>query len=114
MHEAMVAQSLLATISAETAKQIAKPISAKISCGMLYAINDETLCFAFQAIAGGTPCEGMKLKIEHKPMQALCNNCSEVFDLEFSALSCPNCSSNDCQLLPDQPLILEEIEFQSE
>ena len=66
MHETMVAESLLTTISAESIKQNAKPVSVKISCGTLNAINDEILCFAFEAIAKGTPCEGMRLEIEHK------------------------------------------------
>ncbi|MHC4338387.1 MAG: hydrogenase/urease maturation nickel metallochaperone HypA, partial [Planctomycetota bacterium] len=64
MHETMVAESLLAAISAEAAKQNAKPLGAKISCGMLNALNDEILCFAFEAIAKGTACEGLKLEVE--------------------------------------------------
>ncbi len=114
MHEAMVAQSLLASISAEVANQEAKPISAKISCGVLYAINDELLCFAFDAIAKGTPCEGIELQIEHKPMKSRCNVCEHVFEFELSKLVCTNCGSEDCELLPDSPLLLEEIEFDSE
>jgi Zn finger protein HypA/HybF involved in hydrogenase expression len=43
MHETMVAESLLATISEEAKKQNAKPLSARISCGMLNAVNDEVL-----------------------------------------------------------------------
>ena len=68
MHETMIAESLLATISEEAAKQNAKPICAKISCGIFNAISDEILCFAFEAIAKGTLCEGMKLQIEHKSL----------------------------------------------
>ncbi|MHC4558668.1 MAG: hydrogenase maturation nickel metallochaperone HypA/HybF [Planctomycetota bacterium] len=67
MHETMVAQSLFATISDEAAKNNAKPVGVKISCGMLNPINDEILRFAFEAIAKDTPCEGVKLQIEHKP-----------------------------------------------
>ena len=66
MHETMIAQSLLAAILEEAKKQGAKPINAKISCGMLNTVNDEILCFAFEAAAKGTPCEGVKLEIEHK------------------------------------------------
>ena len=54
MHETMVAQNLLVTISAEAAKQNAKPVNARISCGKLHAISDELLVFAFEAIAKGT------------------------------------------------------------
>jgi len=111
MHEAMIAQNLFAAISDEAAKQDARPTGAKISCGKLYAINDEALCFAFEAIAKGTTCEGMKLEIEHKPIQGQCRNCSQNFEVEFSHPRCPECGSEDFELLPDAPLVLEEIEF---
>jgi hydrogenase nickel incorporation protein HypA/HybF len=114
MHEMMVAESLLTTISAESAKQSAKPVWARISCGALNAINDEILSFAFEAITKGTPCEGMKLEIEHKPIQGKCKNCGETFDFELSRPQCPKCRSVDFDLLPDAPLMLEEIEFETE
>jgi hydrogenase nickel incorporation protein HypA/HybF len=114
MHETIVAESLLKTISAESAKQNAKPVSAKISCGMLNAINDEILNFAFEAIAKGTSCEGMKLEIEHKSMQGKCRNCNEIFNFEICQPRCPKCESTEFDLLPDAPLILEEIEFETE
>jgi len=114
MHEMMVAQSLFSTISDEAAKQNAKPISAKISCGTLNAINNETLCFAFEAIAKSTICEGIKLEVEHKPMQGRCRNCNESFDVVLPRPSCPKCGSVEFDLLPDAPLMLEEIEFETE
>jgi hydrogenase nickel incorporation protein HypA/HybF len=114
MHETMVAESLLTTISAEATKQNAKPVGARISCGTLNAINDEVLSFAFEAITKGTPCEGMNLEIEHKPMQGQCKNCNHSFNVDLSCLRCPKCSGEDFVLLPDAPLLLEEIEFQTE
>ena len=111
MHETMVAESLLAAISQEAAKQDAKPISAKISCGTFNAISDEILCFAFEAIAKGTSCEGTKLEIEHKSLQARCKKCNENFDVELSHPKCPKCDSKEFELLPDAPMLLEEIEF---
>ena len=114
MHEMMVAQSLLATISDEAIKQNAKPIGAKISCGMLNPVNDDALCFAFEVIAKGTSCEGVKLEIEHKPIQGQCKNCNQDFDVEFSRPRCPKCSSEDFELMADAPLILEEIELQTD
>ena len=98
-------------ISAETEKQHAKPIGVKISCGMLNAINDEVLRFAFDAIAVGTPCEGMKLDVVHKPIQGRCKNCNLDFELDLSSPRCPKCTSDQFDLLPDAPLILEQIEF---
>ncbi len=113
MHEMSVAQNLLATISAETAKQKSKPIRAKISCGILNAINDELLVEAFSAISKGTRCEGIKLEIEHKPMRGLCKKCGLEFEVDFSKCYCAGCDSTDFELLEDAPLILEEIEFET-
>jgi hydrogenase nickel incorporation protein HypA/HybF len=114
MHETMVAESLLETISAEAAKQNATPVNARISCGMLNAINDEVLRFAFEAISKGTKCEGVKLHIEYKPMRGRCKSCNESFEIELSRPECPKCKSGDFELLADAPLLLEEIEFQTE
>ena len=114
MHETMVAQNLLEEILTETNKQNAKPVIAKISCGMLNAVNDETLRFAFAVVAKGTACENTKLEIEHKPMQGQCKKCKATFDFELHQPNCPNCKSKEFDLLPDAPLVLEEIEFQSE
>ena len=114
MHESMIAQSLLTTISSEAKKQNAKPVAAKISCGMLNAINDEVLCFAFDAITKGTSFEGMKLQVEHKPIQGQCRNCNEKFNIEFSSPECSKCGSEDFVLMADAPLILEEIELQTD
>ncbi len=114
MHEVMVAKNLLEIIEEQAKEHNAKPVSAKISCGKLYAINDEVLCFAFEAIAKGTECEGLSLQIEHKPLQASCKDCNQEFEVELSEPKCPGCGSKDFELLPDAPLILEEIEFQKE
>lgn len=111
MHETMIAESLLAAISEEAAKQNARPISAKISCGILNAVNEEVLRFAFEAIARGTLCEDTKLQIEHKPAQAKCQRCGQHFSVELSHPRCTSCDSPDFELLPDAPLLLEEIEF---
>jgi hydrogenase nickel incorporation protein HypA/HybF len=113
MHETMVAQSLLAAVSSEAAKQNATPVCAKISCGAFDAINDEALCFAFEVVGRGTVCEGMKLEIEHKPIRARCKNCEEPFEIELSSPTCPKCGG-DFELLPSEPLMLETIEFETE
>jgi len=114
MHETMVAESLLVMISAEAAKQDARAVSAKISCGALNTINDELLYFAFDAIAKDTACEGIKLQIEHKSIQGKCKRCNKTFDVDFSMPRCTECGSENFKLLADAPLLLEEIEFQTE
>jgi len=112
MHEATIAQSLFEVISSEVKKQNSKPVSAKITCGAFSGINNEALSFAFEAISKDTDCEGLKLDIEQKPIQAKCKKCAGVFPLDLHKPNCPNCRCDDFELLPDAPLMLEEIEFE--
>ncbi len=114
MHEAAVAQSLLSAISQEATKHKARPVSAKISCGKLSAVNDEALSFAFESIARETVCEKMELHIEHKPIRGKCKACGAEYSLEVDEVRCPACESEDFELLPDAPLLLEQIEFETQ
>lgn len=112
MHEAAVAQGLIEVILQEAEKRHARPVAAKMSCGELNKVNDDSLSFAFEAVAKGTPCEGMTLRIEHKPLQARCQSCGGVFAVDVSNPQCPDCRGEDFDLLPDAPLVLDEIEFE--
>jgi hydrogenase nickel incorporation protein HypA/HybF len=114
MHETMVAKNLLDAIEAEAAKQKARPIAARISCGTFNAVNDEVLTFAFEAIAKGTVCGQMKLQIEHKSIQGRCSGCGKQFDFDLTKPACTHCGGDKFDLLPDPPLLLEEIEFETE
>jgi len=114
MHETMVARKLVEMIAEQVAQNNAKPVTAKVSCGTLNPVNDEILRFAFEAVAKDTPCEDVKLQIVHKPIRARCKTCDREFDVELLNPECPKCGSDDFELLPDAPLILEEIEFQME
>jgi len=114
MHESMLAQNLLGAISEEAEKHQAKPVIARISCGELSAVNDEVLGFAFEIVARGTVCEGLELEIEHKPIQGKCNRCGHTFSIDLDNPECTECGSGEFTLLPDAPLLLEEIEFQTD
>ena len=114
MHETAIAQGLFTAIEREAKKQKAKPLSATMTCGLLSAVNDEVLQFAFDAISRGTICEAAKLDIHHKPLQGQCKKCDKLFCIEISKPLCPGCGSGDFELLPDEPVMLQEIEFDME
>ncbi len=112
MHETMIAQSIVEAISEEAAKLDAKPIGARISCGQLNPINDEVLNFAFEIAAKDSVCRGMKLQIVHIPLKGKCKNCGNTFDFDIYSGGCAACKSNEFDIKPDAPLLLEEIEFE--
>ena len=114
MHETAIAQGLFDAIEKEAKKQKAKPLSAKITCGLLNAVNDEVLQFAFDVICKDTICEATKLNIVHKPLRGQCKKCDKQFDVEISNPLCPGCGSHCFELLPYEPIMLQEIEFDTE
>ena len=114
MHEAVIAQGLFDAIRKEAKKQKAKPLSAKITCGLLNAVNDEVLQFAFDAMSKDTICEATRLNIDHKPLRGKCKKCNKQFDVEISKPFCSGCGSDNFELLPGEPIMLQEIEFDME
>ena len=114
MHETAIAQGLFDAIEKEAKQQNAKPISATITCGLLNAVNDEVLQFAFDVICKGTICEATMLNIQHKPLLGKCKKCDKQFEVDISKPLCPGCGCGDFELLPDKPMMLQEIEFDME
>jgi hydrogenase nickel incorporation protein HypA/HybF len=111
MHEMMIAQSIHGAIVEEANKRNLKPVGAKISCGQLNPINDDSLNFAFEIAANGTVCEGVVLEIVHIPLSAKCKKCEKFFDFDIYSPICPECESIEFEFSPDAELLLEEIEF---
>ncbi|MDD5459293.1 MAG: hydrogenase maturation nickel metallochaperone HypA [Phycisphaerae bacterium] len=114
MHEAAVAQSIFDTVMAEAQKQKGKPTKAKITCGTFDAVNEEILAFAFSVIAKDTVAKDMKIGVEQKPVMALCRHCKKEFKFDVTSPSCVHCDSNSYNILPDPPLILEQIIFETD
>ena len=112
MHETMVAQSIFETILAQANEHNARAIEATVSCGQFNPINDEVLNFAFDLIAKGTVCEGMKLKVKHIPLSATCKQCGVKFDYNVYKPGCPECNLMEFDFKEDAPLLLEDIELE--
>ncbi len=110
MHEAAIAQSLLEMIEQQEKQHNATAISATISCGTFNTVNNEALIFALEAITQGSR-RNIKLKINHKPTCGICSQCKTKFDVTIEKYKCPKCKSDDFELMPDAPLLLEQIEF---
>jgi len=68
----------------------------------------------FECIAEGTACEGMKLKIKYNPLKAHCKSCGSDFAFDITKPVCSVCGSEEYDMHSDEPLSLEEIEFETE
>ncbi|HOK65938.1 MAG TPA: hydrogenase maturation nickel metallochaperone HypA [Anaerohalosphaeraceae bacterium] len=112
MHETVVAENVLRTILEHAEKLKARPVRAVVSCGQFNALNEEAMKFAFETAAAGTVCQGMLLQIRQIPLRASCRACRTLFELNLMTPLCPQCRSEDFDIEPDAPLLLEEIEFE--
>jgi hydrogenase nickel incorporation protein HypA/HybF len=114
MHESAVAMSVVEQILAEAQKHNARPKTVRISCGQFNALNDEAMQVAFEAASMGTLCEGVKLTIDHKPLQTVCKSCGHSFHYDIYSGVCPGCGGEELSFEADAPLLLEEIELEQD
>ncbi|WP_350344619.1 hydrogenase maturation nickel metallochaperone HypA [Proteinivorax tanatarense] len=63
----------------------------------------------YPAAVDGTLLENTKLEIEILPANILCKECNEVFKLTDGGNSCPNCSSENIELLSGKEFMVKEI-----
>jgi hydrogenase nickel incorporation protein HypA/HybF len=111
MHELSVAENILEivreTLDANGGGTVR---SVKICVGELAGIVPESLKFAFDAIKAGTFLEGAKLEIEKKPIVVHCENCGGESSIERFLFKCPQCASENLEIISGNELQVMEIE----
>jgi len=63
----------------------------------------------YPAAVEGTLLQETKLKIEILPGNAICKTCNKVFNLIESKSKCPNCRSEDWDILCGKEFMIKEI-----
>lgn len=63
----------------------------------------------YPAAVYGTMLEETKLEIEILPGNCLCSNCKQVFNLIVNNKVCPNCQSEEWELLSGREFMIKEI-----
>ena len=113
MHELAMAQSLLNRVLDEAARNGGGRITrVKLRIGALSHVSPESLEFAFEVIAKGTPAEGAKIETE-RPAPALhCHACGLDSEGAPGRFSCAECGSGDVELLSGDELMLESFHLE--
>jgi hydrogenase nickel incorporation protein HypA/HybF len=110
MHEVSVAQRMLG-IALSAAKQNGggKVVAAKLLLGELTCVEPETLRFAFEIAARGTPAEGCRLEIVRVPARLRCRSCASEHQGEMLD-PCPVCQALGSEVLQGRELRLDSID----
>ena len=87
------------------------PICAlRVRVGPLSGIVTDSLRFAFEALAPGTPAEGATLDIEESTPTFHCPNCHASYPTPVGSYQCPACGSTDGELQGGNEFELISIE----
>lgn len=82
----------------------------RIRIGDLHAVVFETLTFAYDTLARGTPLEGSVLEIERVPVSVSCSDCHAKGGIALPVFRCPSCGSANISVETGKELYIESLE----
>jgi hydrogenase nickel incorporation protein HypA/HybF len=110
LHELGVVIEVVRTVE-EFAKKngVTKIDTLVLQIGELSSIIPQYVEACYPAAVDGTLLQETKLKIEILPGNAICKKCNKVFNLIENNKKCPNCGSEDWELLCGKEFMIKEI-----
>ena len=114
MHEYSIVQSLL-DLTEENAKQnnAKKVTKLEIKVGVLSGVEVDLLQTAFDTFKDGTICEDAEFIIHIQPVVVRCKECNEENELQKNEYSCPNCNSQNLEVLDGEEMYLMSLELET-
>jgi hydrogenase nickel incorporation protein HypA/HybF len=110
MHELGVLNSMVHTIERIVKEQeVTKVHKLVIEVGELSGIVPRYLEQSWLAASYKTFMEETKLELIVIPGIVKCKDCGRVYNAVYSDLNCPDCSSNDMEILEGNDVIIKEI-----
>jgi len=114
MHEYSIVQSLL-DLTEENAKQnnAKKVTKLEIKVGVLSGVEVDLLKTAFDTFKDGTICEDAEFIVHIQPVVVRCKECNEENELQKNEYSCPNCNSQNLEVLDGEEMYLMSLELET-
>lgn len=110
MHELGVIIKVIKTVEAFAMKNgVEKIDTLVIQIGELSSMIPKYIEACYPAAVDGTIMEDTKLVIEILPGNGRCNKCQKVFNLIKSNRKCPDCGSDDWEVLSGREFLIKEI-----
>lgn len=109
MHELAIAEGILEALKEQIKGRI---ISIKLRIGQMSGIVPSALEFSFQIASKGTTAEGATLYIEHVPITARCDDCSDTFQIKNYCFECSICGGSNFKIITGRELLIDEVEVE--
>ena len=110
MHELGVVFQIIRTVENFAVKnQVTTIDTLVLQIGELSSMIPRYVEACYPAAVEGTILANTKLKIEVLPGNALCKKCNKVFNLIEHQKICPNCQSDDWEIISGKEFFIKEI-----
>ncbi len=111
MHEMSLAQNILdIVLKTAAANDVKKVIRITIRAGQLRGIVPEQLKFCFGFVAKDSIAEDSDLVVNSLPIKGKCKACGNPFFVKEYRFVCPECESEEVEVLQGMELLVENIE----
>jgi len=113
MHELGIASAIIDAVGKKAAeKNITRIEEIGLKIGVLSGVDPEALRFALEASTLDTSMAGVKISIEHVPMQGVCQTCGKAIEIEEFIFICPHCGGVDLDIKHGEELDIVYISGQ--
>jgi hydrogenase nickel incorporation protein HypA/HybF len=110
LHELGVLIEVIETVENFARKNALTKIDTLVlQIGELSSMIPKYIEACYPAAVDGTLLKETKLKIEILPGNVICKKCNKVFNLIGNNHKCPNCGSEDWELLCGKEFMIKEI-----
>jgi hydrogenase nickel incorporation protein HypA/HybF len=112
MHEPAIAAELIELVVKEIARAghpNAAVTHVAVRIGIMRAVVEENLRFAFDVLKTGTPLQKAELIVEKAPLKGICRQCGAPFQPQGPIFICEICGSGNLDVQGGNELDLVEL-----
>ncbi len=113
MHELAIAQAILDRARAASERNGGGRVTKiGLRIGEISGVEADALSFGIEALAKGTPLDGVTLEIDQPRRRLRCAGCATEFAPDGFAVACPACGTPSGELIAGSELDVTYIELE--
>ena len=113
MHELAIASAILERAQAASESNGGgRVLKIGLRIGEISGVEPDALSFGIEALAKGTPCEGVVLEVERPKRRQRCGACAAEFEPEGLLTACPSCRHESSECIAGSELEVTYIELE--
>ncbi|MBN2474647.1 MAG: hydrogenase maturation nickel metallochaperone HypA [Pirellulales bacterium] len=114
MHELSIVEALIEQAQKEMdrAGHRGRVLRMELVIGRLAGVSCDSVRFAFDLLAPGTPLEGAQVHIAEPKATCRCHTCDAKLEIDEITIRCPHCGGIELTIEGGRELLLQSIEIE--